>query len=210
MMLAWKIPSLRGDPRVHRLCLFLLAMLALGALMACSEQQRTLNFKSTDITGTTIGGDFAMTDHTGQPRKLSDYKGKVVLLFFGFTHCPDVCPTTLSEVAAAMKVLGEKSNDVQVLFVTVDPERDTQELLAQYVPAFDPRFVALRGANEELEVAAKQFKVFYRKVPTPSGTYTMDHTAGTFVLDRQGRLRLLIPYGAGVDVVSHDIAQLLG
>ena len=208
-MLAWKYRLSRTDLHVHRLCLLLLAILAIGVLTACSERKATLQFKSTDITGTTIGGDFAMTDHTGQPRKLSDYKGKIVLLFFGFTHCPDVCPTTLSEAAGAMKVLGERSKDVQVLFVTVDPERDTQALLAQYVPAFDPRFVALRGTREELEAAARQFKVYYEKVPTP-GTYTMNHTAGTFVLDRQGRLRLLIPYGAGVDVVSHDVAQLLG
>lgn len=209
-MLAWIYRLSRTDLHFHRLCLLLLAILAIGALTACSERKATLQFKSTDITGTSIGGDFAMTDHTGQPRKLSDYKGKIVLLFFGFTHCPDVCPTTLSEAAGAMKVLGEKSKDVQVLFVTVDPERDTQALLAQYVPAFDPRFVALRGTREELEVATRQYKVFYEKVPTPSGTYTMNHTAGTFVLDRQGRLRLLIQYGAGVDVVSHDIAQLLG
>ena len=144
-MLAWKYQLSRTDLHVHRLCLLLLAILAIGVLTACSERKATLQFKSTDITGTTIGGDFAMTDHTGQPRKLSDYKGKIVLLFFGFTHCPDVCPTTLSEAAGAMKVLGERSKDVQVLFVTVDPERDTQALLAQYVPAFDPRFVALRG-----------------------------------------------------------------
>lgn len=191
-----------------------LRLLALGALVAtsliaCGDRQTPLQFKGTDITGSSIGGDFSMSDHTGQTRKLSDFRGKVVLLFFGYTHCPDVCPTTLSEVAAALKVLGPKADDVQVLFVTVDPDRDTQALLAQYVPAFNPRFMALRGSREELETAAKLFKVVYEKNASPSGNYTMNHTAGTFVLDQKGRLRLLIPYGAGVEVLVHDLSQLL-
>lgn len=180
---------------------------AVALLAACGD--RAPSFKSSDITGMQIGGDLALTDHTGKARKLSDFKGKVVVVFFGYTQCPDVCPTTLSEVAAAMKELGPKAKDVQVLFVTVDPERDTQELLAQYVPAFDPSFLALRGSPAELETVAKQFKVFYQKNPTPSGGYTMDHTAGSFVFDQQGRIRLLVSYGAGPRVFAHDLAQLL-
>lgn len=188
---------------------FLVALVAIAtsALAACGEQ--AVKFKSSDITGINIGGDFSMPDHTGKPRSLADFKGKVVVLFFGYAQCPDVCPTTLSEVAAAMKELGPKANDVQVLFVTVDPERDTPELLAQYVTAFHPSFLALRGSQAELEATAKLFKIFYAKVPSPSGGYTMDHTAGTFVFDQQGRPRLLVSYGAGAGVFAHDLAQLL-
>ena len=187
---------------------FILVTIVVFALAACGE--RAGPFKATDITGANIGGDFSMSDHTGKPRKLSDFKGKVVVLFFGYTQCPDVCPTTLAEVAAAMKELGSKANDVQVLFVTVDPERDTPELLAQYVPAFNPSFVALRGNQAELETVAKLFKVFYAKVPSASGGgYTMDHTAGSFVFDKQGRIRLLVSYGAGAGVFAHDLAKLV-
>lgn len=132
-----------------------------------SEVQREM-----DITGAAFGGDFSMPDHTGKMRSLGDFKGKVVVLFFGFTQCPDVCPTTLSEVAAALHEVGAKSNDVQVLFVTVDPERDTPELLAQYVPAFNPGFLGLRGSQAEIETAARMFKVFYQKSPGSSWAAT--------------------------------------
>jgi protein SCO1/2 len=185
----------------------ILAAVLTGALAACGEQ--AVSFKGSDITGMSLGGDFSMPDHTGKVRTLSDFKGKVVVLFFGYTQCPDVCPTTLSEVAAALKELGPKAKDVQVLFVTVDPERDTPEILAQYVPAFNPSFLALRGSAAELETAAKQLKVFYQKSPTPSGGYTMDHTAGSFIFDKHGRIRVLISYGAGASVFAHDLAQLL-
>lgn len=191
----------------RQLLRFIVVATLAGALAACGEQAVT--FKASDITGMNIGGEFALTDHTGKARTLSDFKGKVVVLFFGYTHCPDVCPTTLSEVDAALKELGTKANDVQVLFVTVDPERDTQELLAQYVPAFNPRFLGLRGNQEQLQATAKSFKVFYQKNINPSGSYTMDHTAGSFVFDKQGRIRLLVSYGAGVSVFAHDLAQLL-
>ena len=184
-----------------------MATMLAGALAACGD--KTVNFQGSDITGINVGGDFSMPDHTGRLRKLSDFKGKVVVMFFGYTQCPDVCPTTLSEVAAAMKELGAKANDVQVLFVTVDPERDTPEILSQYVPAFNPGFLGLRGSPAELETVAKLFKVFYQKSPSPSGGYTMDHTAGSFVFDKQGRARVLIPYGAGVSVFAHDLSQLL-
>lgn len=186
------------------------ALLLAGFVAVLGGCNRAPTFKSTDITGAQIGGALALTDHTGKPRTLADFKGKVVVVFFGFTQCPDVCPTTLSELAGAMKELGAKAKDVQVLFVTVDPERDTTELLAQYVPAFDPTFLGLRGSEAELQAVAKDFKVFYRKNPSPSGGYTMDHTAGSFVFDKQGRIRLLVPYGAGPAVFAHDLSQLLG
>ncbi len=191
----------------RRMSSMAMAAMIAGALAGCGD--KAVNFQGSDITGINVGGDFSMPDHTGRSRRLSDFKGKVVVMFFGYTQCPDVCPTTLSEVAAAMKELGTKANDVQVIFVTVDPERDTPELLAQYVPAFDPGFLGLRGSPAELETAAKLFKVFYQKNPSPSGGYTMDHTAGSFVFDKQGRMRVLISYGAGARVFAHDIGQLL-
>ncbi|MDR9824823.1 SCO family protein, partial [Vibrio sp. FNV 38] len=137
-----------------------------------------------DITGSkSFGTDFSLTDHTGKRRTLEDFRGKVVVMFFGYTHCPDVCPTTLAELRAVMDTLGKDADRVQVLFVTVDPERDTQDLLAKYVPAFDPRFIGLRPANEtELKKVASDFKVFYSKVPGSSpDNYTMDHTAGSYM-----------------------------
>ncbi len=195
---------------MHRAFNIVFVTMLAVALAACGNRDRPATFKASDITGMDIGGDFSMTDHTGKLRKLSDFKGKVVVLFFGYTQCPDVCPTTLSEVAAALKELGPKANDVQVVFVTVDPERDTQELLAQYVAAFNPSFLALRGNPTELETATKLFKVFYAKNPGSGGSYTMDHIAASFVFDKQGRIRLLVSQGAGVSVFVHDLAQLLG
>ena len=167
-------------------------------------------FKSSDVTGTTYGRDFALTGHDGRPRTLADFRGKVVVLFFGYTQCPDVCPTTLSELAETMRRLGPDAERVQVLFATVDPERDTPELLARYVPAFNPAFLGLSGDAEATARTAKEFKIIYQKQPgaTP-GTYTMDHSAGTFVFDPQGRLRLYISYGQGPDVFVHDIRELL-
>ena len=179
-------------------------------LSGCGERESTPRFKSTDITGSGIGsGDFTIPDFSGKPRTLSEFRGKVVVLFFGFLQCPDVCPTTLAEAAAALKELGPKADDVQVLFITVDPERDTAELLAPYVTAFHPKFLGLRGSQAELERAAKLFKVYYAKSPSPSGGYSMDHTASLFVLDKQGRARLLIQHGAGPSVLAHDLDQLL-
>ena len=152
-----------------------------------------------------------MTDHTGKRRPLEDFRGKVVVMFFGSTHCPDVCPTTLAELRAVMDTLGKDADRVQVLFVTVDPERDTQDLLAKYVPAFDPRFIGLRPANEtELKKVASDFKVFYSKVPGSSpDNYTMDHTAGSYMFDPKGNLRLFIKHGQGPEPIAHDIKQLL-
>jgi protein SCO1/2 len=143
-------------------------------------------------------------------RKLTDFKGKAVVVFFGFTHCPDVCPTTLAELATVMKELGPLADKVQVLFITVDPERDTPELLAKYVPAFDPRFLGLAGSVAETEQVAKQFKAFYQKVPgKTSGSYTVDHTAGSYIFDPQGRIRLFVRHGQGTEPIVHDLKRLL-
>ncbi len=187
---------------------FAVVLFAALALAACGPDAP--KFKASDVTGTTYGRDFALTDHTGKPRTLADYRGKAVVLFFGYTQCPDVCPTTLSELAEAMKRLGPDADRVQVLFVTIDPERDTPALLAQYVPAFDPRFVGLYGDADATARTAKEFKVIYQKQPGPTpSTYTMDHSAGTFIFDPQGRLRLYVGYGQGPDVFVHDIKELL-
>lgn len=167
-------------------------------------------FQNTDVTGLDYAKGFSLTDHTGKPRTLADYKGKVVVVFFGYTQCPDVCPTTMAEMASVMQKLGPLADQVQVLFITLDPERDTQQLLAQYVPAFDKRFIGLRGTPEQTAKTAKDFKVFYSKVPgTEPGSYTIDHTAGSYVFDRDGRLRLFIRHGQGPDPIVHDLRQLL-
>jgi protein SCO1/2 len=189
---------------VLRLCLLVL-LLALGAC-----QQGKPDFRATDITGAEFGQDFALADHNGKPRALADFRGRVVVMFFGFTHCPDACPTTLAELAAAVKKLGTDGDKVQVLLVTVDPERDTPQVLSQYVSAFDPRFLALRGTAEETARVAKEFKIIYQKVAgARPDSYTMDHSAGTYIFDTQGRLRLYVSYGQGPEVFAHDIALLL-
>jgi protein SCO1/2 len=167
-------------------------------------------FKNTDLTGLNYGNDFSLKDHTGALRKLADFKGKAVVVFFGFTHCPDVCPTTLAELANVMKELGPMADKVQVLFVTVDPERDTPEVLAKYVPAFDPRFLGLSGSTAETEQVAKEFKAFYQKVPgKTAGSYTVDHTAGSYIFDAQGRIRLFVRHGQGTEPIVHDLKLLL-
>ncbi len=188
---------------------FLVGVMALAVgLAACSREGPA--FKSSDVTGLDYARDFALTDHTGKPRTLADFRGKAVAIFFGYTQCPDVCPTTLATLAAAMKELGPDADRVQVLFVTVDPERDTQELLAHYVPAFDKRFIGLFGDAAATARVAKEFKILYQKQPgsTP-GTYTMDHSAGVYIFDPQGRLRLYASYGQGPEVFVHDLRELL-
>jgi protein SCO1 len=185
-----------------------LCAIAIAALLAGCD--RGPSFRSTDITGADFGKDFRLVDFNGQPRALADFRGKVVVVFFGFTHCPDVCPTTLAELARAVKQLGPDGERVQVLMVTVDPERDTPEVLKQYVTALDPRFIGLTGDPEAIARTAREFKVFYQKSPgaTPE-TYSVDHSSGSYVYDPKGRLRLLVTYGQGADVLAHDIAQLL-
>jgi len=179
-----------------------------GAQMMLSPAQSS--FKNTDVTGLDYAKDFAMPDHTGKMRTLSDFKGKAVVVFFGYTQCPDVCPTTMAEMANVMKELGPLSDKVQVLFVTVDPDRDTPELLSKYVPSFDPRFLGLVGDKEATEKMAKEFRVFFQKVPGKEpGSYTMDHTAGSYVFDPQGRLRLFVRHGQGAEPIVHDLKRLL-
>jgi protein SCO1/2 len=184
------------------------ALSALPLLVACSDRPV---FRNTDITGADFAKDFELTDHHGVVRRLADFRGRVVVVFFGFTHCPDVCPSTMAEMGEVMRALGpQAAADIQVIFITVDPERDTAELLAQYVPAFDARFLGLRGDAEATARVAKNFRVFYQKVPgkTP-GSYTIDHTAGSYVFDRQGRVRLFIKHGAGASPIEADLRRLL-
>ncbi|MBR0567870.1 SCO family protein [Azoarcus sp. L1K30] len=174
---------------------------------ACSAPP---SFHATDITGADYGKTLALRDHNGTPRTLADFHGKVVTIFFGYTQCPDVCPTNLSTMSEVMRKLGKDADRVQVLFVTVDPERDTAELLAQYVPAFDKRFLGLLGDAEATAAAAKDFRVVYRKSgDTASGHYTVDHSAGTYVFDPSGRLRLYVRHGETADNISADIRRLL-
>ena len=178
-------------------------------LTACSPKPE---FKNIDITGSTaFGKDFSLVDPDGKARTLADFRGKVVVMFFGYTQCPDVCPTTLTEMQQVMTMLGSQSDKVQVLFVTVDPQRDTAEILKQYVPAFDPRFLGLRPTDDAaLEKVAKDFKIYYKKVPgTSSGSYTIDHTAGSYAFDPDGRLRLYIKHAQGPETLAHDLKELL-
>lgn len=182
-------------------------LLALGLLAGCTPAEPV--FKSTDISGTSYGKTLRLTDHHGQERTLADFKGKVVTIFFGYTQCPDVCPTALSGMSTVMQELGPEADRVQVLFVTVDPERDTPELLAQYVPVFDARFLGLYGTPEKIAEVAKEFRVFYRKSGDLAGHYTIDHTAGTYVFGPDGRPRLYVKHAEDPQVVVADIKALL-
>jgi protein SCO1 len=167
-------------------------------------------FKAVDITGADYAKDLNLKDADGKPRQLADFKGKVTVVFFGYTQCPDVCPTTLVELAQVKKALGADGARVQGVFVTVDPERDTPELLKAYVANFGADFVALRGTPDETKAAAKNFKVFYNKVPGKTDTsYTVDHTAGSYVFDAQGKVRLFTRYGSGAEALTADLKLLL-
>lgn len=181
-------------------------LLAAALLAGCDGAPK---FRSTDITGAPYGKALELSDAQGKPRHLEDWRGKVVVLFFGFTRCPDICPTTLAEVAAAVKTLGADAERVQVLFVTLDPERDTENVLADYARAFDPRFVALRGDAAATQRAAKEFKIFYEK-RKQGDTYTIDHSAQSYVLDTQGRLRLLVRHDRIGQDLAPDLRTLLG
>lgn len=188
------------------------AALAAGAVLltACSDSGKPA-FNAIDLTGADYAKDFALTDFNGQPRSLKDYQGKIVVMFFGYTQCPDVCPTAMTELVAVKKLLGADGDKLQALFVTVDPERDTPEMLKAYMGNFDPSFVALRADTpEKLAAVAKDYKVYYKKVEGKTPTsYTMDHSAGSYVYDTQGRLRLYARYGSGAGALATDIKLLL-
>ncbi|MEI6300607.1 MAG: SCO family protein [Betaproteobacteria bacterium] len=185
-----------------------LVLLLAAMLAACGPSGP--RFNSTDITGADYGKDFRLTDHNGKVRTLGDFKGRVVVMFFGYTHCPDVCPTTMAEMRQVLEKLGEDGKKVQVIFVSVDPERDTPALLAQYVPAFDPGFLGMVTDLENTQKTAKDFKVFFQKVKgkTPDN-YSMDHTAGSYVFDPQGRLRLFVRHGGDTAPLVADLKTLL-
>lgn len=185
--------------------ILLAVLLALG-LSACEPRA----FKNVDITGGDFARDFQLSDHTGKSRTMADYHGKVVLVFFGFTQCPDVCPTTLTEMKAVKAALGKDGERFQVLFITIDPERDTPQLLSQYVPAFDPAFVGLYGDAEATARTAKEFRTVYEKVPgSDPQRYSMNHTTASYVFDPEGRIRLYVRYGQGVEPLVSDIKLLL-
>lgn len=184
----------------------LLPLLAL-LLAACSPPAK---FNATELAGIEWGKDFALTDHGGKPRRLADFKGRAVILFFGYTQCPDVCPSTMGALRELMATLGPDAQRVQVLFVTVDPERDTPQLLAQYVPAFHPSFLGLYGDAAATAATAGEFKLFYHKQPgTTPGSYSVDHTAGSYVFDPRGKLRLYLRHGEAPERIAQDIKRLL-
>ena len=185
-----------------------LAGLMLLGLCACSPEK--VQFQSIDITGAEYAKGFTLTDHNGQSRSLSDFKGKVVVLFFGYTQCPDVCPTSMVELAEVKRLLGSDGEKLQGVFVTVDPARDTSELLKAYMANFDPSFVAFVPTPDELADVAKRFKVYYKKQEGKTPTsYTMDHSAGSYVYDTHGNVRLYSRYGSGAKVLAQDIQTLL-
>lgn len=185
-----------------------LLCLALALLLAGCDSPA--QFGNADISAAGYATDFALTDHNGKPRTMADFRGKAVVIFFGYTQCPDVCPTTMTGMAEAMKLLGADAGKVQVLFVSVDPERDTPQLLAQYVPVFNPSFLGLYADAQTIARTAQDFRVFYKKQPgsTPT-TYTVDHTAGSYVYDPQGRLRLYVKHGEKPEVIAKDLKLLV-
>ncbi len=185
------------------------AVLALVLLInACSSPPP---FKSKPVPDSPLAPIFTLTDQQGQPRSIGDFKGKVISLFFGFTHCPDICPTHLARQAEVMRQLGPQADQVAVLFVSLDPERDTPEALKRYMDAFDPRFIALTGSSAETSKTAKQYKIFWQKTPLPNSalTYTIDHTTNSFVIDQKGRLRLTVPHEMSAADVTHDLKLMI-
>lgn len=182
----------------------------LGLISACKPVVETSKLVATDITGADFGQSFNLVDHTGKPRTLADFKGKAVVLFFGYTHCPDVCPTTMLDLKQTMKLLGPRADEVQVLFVTLDPARDSQAVLAQFVPSFDARFIGLRGDEPLIAATAATFKIYAKKVESQGKSgYTLDHSAGLYVFDKLGKIRLYVDYGQKPADIANDIKQIL-
>ncbi len=200
--------SLFTSTSMPRRAWLVLAAVSILALVGCSEDKP--KFNAIDITGAEYAREFQLTDHNGQPRSLKDFKGKVVVVFFGYTQCPDVCPTSMVELAEVKKLLGPQGDKLQGLFVTLDPERDRPALLKAYMANFDPSFLALYTSVEKLPDVAKEFKIYYKKVDGPTPTsYTLDHSAGSYVFDPEGHVRLFLRYGSGAPGVAADIKQLL-
>ena len=194
--------------RRHFVQMALVTAAGVPVLMACSS--KVTPFKSTDVTGAAFAKDFRLKDHHGNLRTLVDFKGKIVVTFFGFTQCPDVCPTSMTTMAEVKRLLGDQGERLQVLFITVDPERDTQPLLKEYMASFDPGFIALRPEPDELKGVAADFKIYFKKVPGPTPTsYTMDHSAGKYIFDTEGRVRLFSAYGTDAATIASDIQILL-
>lgn len=192
---------------IRRRTLLAVASALALTLAACDSKPA---FSGIDITGADYATGFSLTDHNGQPRTLADFQGKVVVVFFGFTQCPDVCPTSMSEMAEAKRLLGADGDRFQGLFVSVDPERDTPEIMREYMASFDPTFLALYAAPEALPDVAKSFRIYYKKVEGSTPTnYTMDHSAGSYVYDPQGRIRLYNRYGSGAQALANDVKLLL-
>jgi protein SCO1 len=190
---------------VATVALFLLSVL----ISACNDTAKPV-FLSTDITGANFGADFKLADQFGTLRTLADFKGKVVVIFFGYTSCPDACPATMANIAAALHKLGKDAKRVQVLFVTIDPEHDTPELLKQYVSSFDPSFLGLWGDAETTKKTAGEFKAFYQKqMAAKPAHHSVDHSTGTYIYDTNGRLRLYVSNEKGAEVFTHDLAELL-
>lgn len=201
---------MKGTQPARRRTLLLHAgmLAATSMLVSCSPSKS--QFNSIDITGVDYARDFSLPDHNGQLRSLKDFRGKLVSMFFGFTQCPDVCPTGMAEMAEIKRLLGPDGSKLQVLFISVDPERDGPEIMKAYMGNFDPSFLALCPNPEQLAALAKEFKIYYKKVEgrTPN-SYTMDHSAGTYVFDPEGRIRLFSRYGSGVQALAADMAMLL-
>ncbi len=194
--------------KMNMLIKLLTSLTLVLSLGACNEQK--MSFHGVDITGADYAKNLNLTDQNGQARTLKDFAGKVVVVFFGYTQCPDVCPTTLQELTEVKRLLGPDGDKLQAVFVTVDPERDTTELLKAYVENFDPSFVALRPTAEQLPAVAKEFKIYYKRVEGKTPTsYTMDHSAGSYTFDPQGRIRLFNRYGSGAKVLAEDFKWLL-
>lgn len=194
----------------YRILRFTISLIVLFAMTGCDISPK--KFFNVDITGATaFNPNFELVDHLGKVRHLSDFKGKVSIIFFGYTQCPDVCPTTLMEIKEVQELLGKDKDKLQVLFITVDPERDSQDILAQYIPSFDPGFLGLRPATPEaLEQVIKGYKIFAQKEYSSDGKYyTMSHTSGSYVVDQDGKLRLFIKHNQGAQTLANDLKQLI-
>ncbi|MDP2219022.1 MAG: SCO family protein [Hydrogenophaga sp.] len=206
-----RFSSIPGHPSMGRrrfVRVALASAVGMPVLMACSPE--VTPFKSADVTGATFAQDFRLKDHHGNLRTLADFKGKIVVTFFGFTQCPDVCPTSMTTMAEVKRLLGARGDRLQVLFITVDPERDTQALLKEYMANFDPSLIALRPEPDELKDVAAGFKIYYKKVSGSTPTsYTMDHSAGKYIFDSEARVRLFSAYGTDAATIASDIQILL-